>query len=189
MPLPSSLRWFDVDLPGILEYKHQALRDETPACVYGAVKIDLRDPAKRQALFAQIGGQSQRALVVTEGLLIYLTAEQVGALARDLHRPASFKWWLFDLASPELLKYMLKSWGKSVAAGNAPFQFAPADSTRFFESFGWREVEFRSTTDEARRLRREMRTMWLYRLLGAFASAKRREAFRRFSGYALLERT
>jgi methyltransferase (TIGR00027 family) len=189
LPLPSSLRWFDVDLPGILEYKHEMLREEKTACAYEAVPLDLRDAARRQALFSQIGADSQRTLVVTEGLLIYLTPEQAGTLAQDLHRPASFKWWLIDLASPRLLQYMLKSWGKTVAAGNAPFQFAPAESSRFFEPFGWRETEFRSTTDEARRLRREMRMMWFYRLLGTFASTKRREEFRRFSGYALLERT
>jgi methyltransferase (TIGR00027 family) len=188
MPLPPTLRWIDVDLPEILEYKVQTLRGEKPACQYEAVKVDLTDAAKRRALFSQIGAQSSRVLVVTEGLVIYLTAEQVGALASDLHAAPSFQWWVLDIASPRLLVMMRKMWGKSVQAGNAPFQFAPADGTKFFERFGWREREFRSNMDEARRLGREMRMMWLFRLMSHFRSKHVREEFRRFAGSVLLER-
>lgn len=186
--LPRSLRWIDVDLPGILDHKLGIMKDETPLCDYEAVRVDLRDAAKRQALFSQLGAASRRTLVVTEGLLIYLTPEQVGELATDLHKPASFQWWLLDIAHPRLLEMMQKMWGQNLNAGNAPFQFAPAESTKFFERYGWTEMEFRSQMDEARRLKREMRMMWLWRLLGRFRSAKVREEFRRFSGCAVLER-
>ncbi len=91
LPLPSSLHWVDVDLPGILNYKTETLKDETPACRYEAVTADLTDTAVRQALFSRLGAGSKRALVVTEGLLIYLTPEQVGALATDLHAQPSFQ--------------------------------------------------------------------------------------------------
>src|SRR5512143_792886 len=103
MPLPPNLRWIDVDLPEILEYKAETLRDEKPVCRYESVRLDLTDAAKRRALFSQVGAQSSRVLVVSEGLVIYLTAEQVGELARDLHASASFHWWLLDIASPRLL--------------------------------------------------------------------------------------
>jgi len=188
MKLPASLRWVDVDLPGILDYKLEMLRDEKTVCEYEAVRLDLRDSAKRQALFNQLGARSRRTLIATEGLLLYLTEEQVGALARDLHAPASFQSWVIDIAHPRLLVMMERMWGKSVQGGNAPFQFAPAAGTKFFEPFGWREREFRSSTDEARRLKREMRMMWLWRLLGRMRSARVQEEFRRFSGIALLER-
>jgi methyltransferase (TIGR00027 family) len=168
MPLPPTLRWIDVDLPEILEYKVQTLKDERLACQYEAIKVDLTDGPKRRALFSQVGAQSSRVLVVTEGLLIYLTAEQVGELAGDLHAATSFQWWVFDIASPRLLVMMRKLWGKSLQAGNAPFQFAPPEGTKFFERFGWREREFRSNMDEARRLDREMPMMWLFRLMSRF---------------------
>ncbi len=100
----------------------------------------------------------------------------------------AFASWLMDLASPELIKFMSKSWGASVAGGNAPFLFGPADSTGFFASLGWREAQFRSTWDESIRLHRKMRRAWIYQTMGLFASKKRREAMRRFSGIALLER-
>jgi methyltransferase (TIGR00027 family) len=189
MALPPSLRWVDVDLPGILDYKLDLLRNETPVCQYEAVRLDLREPDKRQALFSQLGTRSQRTLVATEGLIIYLTAEQVGALASDLHAQPSFRWWLIDLAAPKLLQMMQRTWGKSVQQGNAPFQFAPAEGTKFFERYGWREQQFRSTMDEARRLEREMSMMWLWRILGKLQSRATREQYRRFSGTVLLERT
>jgi methyltransferase (TIGR00027 family) len=186
--LPSSLHWVDVDLPGILDHKLEIMKDEKPVCQYDAVRVDLREADKRQALFSQLGNASRRTLVVTEGLLIYLTPEQVGALATDLHRPSTFQWWLIDIAHPKLLEIMTKYWGRNVKEGNAPFLFAPAESTKFFEPFGWTEMEFRPQMDEARRLKREMPMMWLWRFLGSFRSQAVKEQFRRFSGCALLER-
>jgi methyltransferase (TIGR00027 family) len=188
MPLPRALRWVDVDLPDILEYKANLLKDETPACTYEAVPLDLRDATARRAVFTRLGDQAKRVLVVTEGLLIYLTPEQVSTLAADLHAVPTFAWWLIDLASPRLLDIMVRYWGKSVRSGNAPFQFAPAEGTSFFEPFGWTEAEFRSSMEEAHRLKREMRGMWFWRFLGRFSPKARQEEFRRMSGIVLLTR-
>ncbi len=188
LPMTQSLRWIDVDLPGILDYKLDTLRDSRPVCDYEAVRLDLTDDSARQALFSRLGASSSSTLVVTEGLLIYLTAKQVGTLATDLGAVEPFRFWLIDLASPRLLKMMDKSWGKSVREGNAPFQFAPPEGTAFFDKLGWRETQFRSSTEEAHRLKREMRMMWLWRFMGRFYPAKTREEFRRMSGIVLLER-
>jgi methyltransferase (TIGR00027 family) len=186
--LPSSLRWVDFDLPGILVYKLDIMKNEKPIVQYDAVRLDLRDADKRQALFSQLGAQSQRTLVVSEGLLIYLTADNVAELATDLHRQLSFKWWIFDIAHPKLLEMMTKLWGKKVEEGTARFQFAPAEGTKFFEPYGWEEVEFRSNMEEARRLKREMPMMWFWRFLGRFTSKERQEVFRRFAGSVLMQR-
>lgn len=188
LKLPPTLRWVDVDLPDILAYKQGIIGDAKPVCRYEAIAADLTDAAKRYALFTQLGTSSRRALVVTEGLLIYLTPEQVGALATDLHAQPSFRWWIFDLASPRLLKMMGRTWGKAVREGNAPFQFAPAEGTDFFSRFGWRTAEWRPTIEDAQRLDRQMRGAWFFRLLGRLSSRKKREEFRRFSGVALLRR-
>lgn len=189
LKLPSTLRWVDVDLPGILDYKVNALANETPSCQYDAVRLDLRDGAKRRALFSQIGNDAKRVLVVSEGLLIYLTSEEVGELAYDLHEVRNNEWWLFDLASPRLLTMLMRGWGKTLAAGNAPFQFGPAEGTKFFEPFGWREREYRSALEEAHRLKREMPMMWFWRLVARLSPPeKREEMWTRMSGHVLLER-
>jgi len=186
--LPSTLRWVDVDLPGILDYKIDTLKNEKTVCRYDPIRLDLTDAAKRRALFAQLGSEAKRVLVVTEGLLVYLDPDDVGALAKDLHEPTSFMWWIFDLISPRLKQMIDRSWGKQLAQGNAPFKFAPANGTDFFRPFGWRELSFFSSMEEARRLDREMPGMWLWRILGALSSAKRKAEARRMAGFPLLER-
>ena len=188
LDLPPSLRWIDVDLPGILGHKPEMLKDERPRCHYEAVHADLTDAAVRSSLFARIGSEGKNTLVVTEGLLIYLTPDQVSALARDLHAQSSFRWWLFDLVSPMLLVRMNRMWGKTLASGNAPFRFAPAEGTAFFTPLGWRELEFRSNFTEAHRLKREMPMMWFWRFVMRFSPPERVEAMRRFAGAVLLER-
>jgi methyltransferase (TIGR00027 family) len=190
LELPETLRWVDADLPDILRYKLETLGGARPKCRYEAVEANLTDAAARRALFARIGGEAQRVRVVTEGLLIYLSPSDVGALASDLHAEPSFARWVIDLASPRLLKMMMKSWGKAVASGNAPFQFAPPNGTNFFREFGWEERAFYSTMEEAERLDREMksRMMWLWKLMGRLSPERMREEFRRMSGTVVLER-
>lgn len=186
--LPSALHWIDVDLDGIISYKESALRSETPRCRLEFVRADLTDHAARRAVFARVDNQAKRALVITEGLLVYLKPEDVMSLARDLAQQASFRWWLMDLASPALLQFLKRTWGNQLSSGNAPMVFAPAEGTAFFAPAGWTEAEYRQIFDEALKLRRAPRMAWLWRLLALFASKKRRAEFKRFSGVVLLQR-
>ncbi len=188
LALPPALRWTDVDLPDILAYKQETLAGVQPKCVYEAIATDLTDTTARQTLFARLGGTARRALIVTEGLLIYLQPAHVGALADALHAQPTFHDWLIDIASPWLRKYMAKSWGKTLDAGGSPMHFFPEEGPKFFRPHGWRMVEFRSSLEEAHRLRREMKLAWLWRFMGKISSAERREAQRMISGVVLLER-
>lgn len=188
LALPPELRWVDVDLPDILRYKTESLAGEVPRCRYEATAADLTDATVRRTLLARLGGEGVNILVVSEGLLVYLTPEQVGELATDLARQATMRWWLFDLANPRLLRWMTRSWGRAAARGNAPFRFAPADGPDFFRTFGWRLVEFRSSMLEARRLHREMRGAQVWRVISRLMSRKQRQEMERMSGIVLLER-
>jgi methyltransferase (TIGR00027 family) len=188
MDLPADLRWVDVDLPGILDYKLEKMAGEKPKCRYEAIKVDLTDAAKRSAVLAQLGGASKNALVIAEGLLIYLEPEDVKGLARDLAAAGGFRWWIIDLASPRLIQMMAKTWGKSVAEGGAPFKFAPAEGTGFFLPLGWKEKEYRSTMEEAKRIDRQMAGMWFWGFIFRFYPKRVKEGFRRFSGVVLLEK-
>jgi methyltransferase (TIGR00027 family) len=189
LPLLPELTWVDVDHPEMIDYKLGAMAEEKPGCHYEAVRLDLADRPARTALFGRIGAASRRVLVITEGLLVYLTSEAVAELARDLHEQPTFRAWLLDLASPALLKFLEKTWGASLAAGNAPFRFAPAENTAFFAPFGWREAEWRSQFHEGIRLKRTFPMAWVWNFLSRFMGNRKREEFKRFSGIALLERT
>jgi hypothetical protein len=67
-------------------------------------------------------------------------------------------------------------------------RFAPEEGTAFFEPAGWTEAEYRPILDEAMRLHRAPRMVWLWRALGFLASRKRKEQLKRFSGVVLLRR-
>jgi methyltransferase (TIGR00027 family) len=185
MDLPADLRWIHVDMPEMLAYFRDAMAGETPRCRLEFVAADLREAQVRRELFADAAKEGPM-LVITEGLLVYLEPADVAALARDLHDIARARWWLSDLASPELLKRLEKRWSPQLRDGNAPFLFGPAEGTAFFEPFGWKESEFRSHWDESLRLKRTMRGMWYWRMLMAMTPSSRREKMKRISGMMLL---
>jgi len=187
LDLPPQLHWIDVDLEGILSYKEAALAGERPRCRVEFVRADLIDHTARRALFQRVGAEARRALVISEGLLVYLTPEDVTSLAQDLSAQPALRWWLIDLGSPALLQFLSRTWGNQLRSGNAPMRFAPEEGTAFFASAGWREAEYRLMLDEALRLKRAPKMAWVWRLLGLFASKQRRAQFKRFSGVVLLQ--
>ena len=188
LALPATLRWVDVDFADMLDYKWSVLQSATPSCRYERMAADLSAEASRRAIFSRIGREERRVLVIAEGLLVYLAPASVTALAGDLHAQEAFAWWMIDLASPRLLRWMQRSWGKRAAEGNAPFLFAPAEGPKFFEPAGWRELEFRSSWLESRRLNRQMRGAWLWNILSVFSTTRQREQASRMAGVALLGR-
>jgi methyltransferase (TIGR00027 family) len=188
LDLPASLRWLHVDLPDMIDYFRSHMSGETPRCQLEFIAADLREAEARRDVFAR-AAQHGPVLVITEGLLIYLETQNVAELARDLHDIAKAKWWLSDLASPMLLKFLERQWQPMLKQGNAPFLFGPADNTGFFAPFGWREVEFRPHWDESMRLKRTMPNAWIWNVLRWLQTKKRREAMNRFSGIMLLEST
>src|SRR5207247_10117344 len=90
MAPPRSLQWVGVDLPEILAYKEGVLAGETPRVALRRVRLDLADRPKRQELFAELGRLAKNALIITEGLLIYLIPAHVGALDDALAAEPSF---------------------------------------------------------------------------------------------------
>ncbi|HLQ59920.1 MAG TPA: class I SAM-dependent methyltransferase [Gemmatimonadales bacterium] len=187
LDLPRDLHWIDVDLEGILSYKEAALAGEQPRCRVEFVRADLTNQTARRSLFQRVGAQAKRALVIAEGLLVYLKPDDVTALAQDLSAQVAFRWWLIDLGSPALQQFLSRTWGNQLRAGNAPMLFFPEEGTAFFAPAGWGEAEYRAIFEEALRLQRAPRMAWVWRLLALFASKKRREQFKRFSGVVLLE--
>jgi len=188
LPLPADLHWLHVDLPDMIAHVRESMNGERPRCDLELRAADLTDPAARAGVFERATRQGP-ALVIAEGLLVYLEPEQVAALADELHARAGFRWWLFDLASPLLLQMLARNWAPHLAAGNAPMKFAPAEGTAFFAAHGWREVEFRSTWDESLRLKRSIRGAAFWNLLSYLRPKAKREAARRMSGTVLAERS
>lgn len=186
LPLPGFLHWVEVDQPTVINYKEQKLAAEHPSCRLESVRLDLADAASRSKLFSRIANEAKQVLILTEGLLVYLTSKQVESLAVDLHTQSNFHWWLTDLASPLFLTRVYKAWEKKLTAGNAKMQFAPEEGPEFFRQYGWKAADIRFAMDESHRLKREMSFAWLWRL---FASKESIEPYRKMSSFLLLERT
>ena len=185
MALPSSLHWIEVDLPGILDYKEEILRNEKPVCALECVRLDLSDVPARRQLFAELSRGAKNALVVTEGLLIYFSREEVAALATDLAAPPAFQHWIVEVSSPGLLKMLQKNMGKQIEQGNAKLRFAPKEGPGFFAPYGWTPIDVRSTLRTAGQLGRLTFGM---RLLSLLPQSNGRQGSRPWSGLCLLRR-
>jgi methyltransferase (TIGR00027 family) len=185
LDVPPHLLWIEVDFPRLLAYKTEVLRDERPRCALERIPLDLADVTARRALFARIGASRRRVVLLSEGLLIYLTRDAVASLATDLANQQSFHWWILDLASPALLRMIQKHSGP-LADAKTPLQFAPEQGPAFFEPYGWQVTRVESTLKAAARIRRlPSLTMRLFAAL----SSERPKGHRPWSGVCVLERS
>ena len=185
LELPASLQWVEADLPDLIEEKEQLLAAAQPRCQLRRVKVDLADSAARVAMLRDAVGSSTRALVITEGLLVYLDEAQVSALTADLAAQAGIRRWILDLVSPGVLEMMRKGMGTHLA--NAPMKFAPPSGVAYFEAFSWEVAEVRSIFHAAARHRRLPLLMRLFALLPE--PDPRKLGRSPWSGVVLLERS
>lgn len=184
MVLPASLKWVEVDLPEILAYKEEILRDEKPVCSLERIRLDLSNVAARRDLLGELGRRSSKALIITEGLLIYLSAQDVAGLSKDLAAPPSFQSWILDIASPGLLRLLAKRMAKQLNEA-APFKFAPPEGPNFFIPYGWKPVDVQSLLKSAARLKR---LSLLFRLFALLPETEKSRRDRPWSGMCLLKR-
>lgn len=189
MALPASLQWIEVDYPNVIELKQERLAAEQPACKLRRIGLDLTDRGARQALFAGIEAGASNVLVLTEGVVPYLTAEDAGTLADDLRGCACFRQWIVDYFSPAMMKYYDRT---AVKRGmqHAPWRFRPRDYDAFFATHGWTRRETRYLAIEAERLRRPAPLprllRWSIRFAWLFAPQEKRDALKKTAGYVLL---
>jgi methyltransferase (TIGR00027 family) len=184
MALPSSLLWVEVDLPEILREKQLVLASERPSCALERVALDLSDGSGRRELFRRLGARAESAVIVTEGLLIYLSESGVASLAEDLAAQRTFRHWILDIASPALLRMISRQVGPALERARAPLRFAPNTGPNFFAPHGWRSVGAHSTLRTAAR---ERRVGPLLRLLARLPEKPEAHGSRIWSGTCLLE--
>jgi methyltransferase (TIGR00027 family) len=188
MELPSSLCWVEVDRPKIIELKEARLLGEKPACKLERVSCDLADVSSRRALLASANEKGKNALVLTEGVIPYLSEEEVGALASDLHKYPCFRLWIADYFSPFVTKYR-QAQSKKMRIENAPFKFDPKDYFGFFLDHGWQAKDVRYIVDAAQKLGR-LPPPWIrvmFGLRGLFLSLEKRDQRKKFMAYVLFE--
>jgi len=186
--LSSSLRWIEVDFPHMIELKETRLADENPGCRLERIKLDLTDRALRRRLFSNVNARAGKILVLTEGVIPYLTNEDVAELADDLRQAEKIGFWITDYFSPEAIRFGEKMRARFMR--NAPFRFNPKDWFSLFGEHGWRASEIRYIAEEANRLGRPIPlSFFVLAWIGLktlFASRARRDRMRKFAAYVLL---
>jgi methyltransferase (TIGR00027 family) len=184
MDLPASLRWIEVDLPDILSYKEEILRRDKPVCSLERVPLDLSNRKARGHVLGRLCEGASQALIVTEGFVIYLTAEEVGALAQDLGAILGVRHWVLDLVSPGLLRRIQKIANPQLAESSVSLKFGPEEGPHFFERYRWTPVDVRSPLKTAAHLKR---LPFLFRLMSLLPETKGKPGNRPWSGICLLK--
>ena len=189
--LGASLNWIEADYAHVIDYKESKLAGVLPRCQLERVKIDLADAQARREFLAGIDRRAGRMLVLTEGVVPYLSVDEAASLADDLRGLGHVAGWVVDYFSPEVIKFRMNQRGMRQKMRNAPFKFEPKDWFAFFRERGWRLKEMRYLMDEGERLKRTLPLpgflKFMMILRGFFASEEQRSGYRKFAGYALLE--
>jgi len=185
MDLPASLQWIDVDLPELLQEKARELGSAQPRCRLERVPLDLADVDARRAMLAHLAQRCRRALIVSEGLMIYLSEDEAETLGRDLSAHPTMRHWALDMVSPGLLAMLQRKMGSRVAAAGAPFKFGPPEGLLFFERCGWKPVSVRSLFKEAAR---HKRLPWILRVLSKLPESDGRQGRKPWGAVCLFER-
>jgi methyltransferase (TIGR00027 family) len=185
MQLPPEFPWVEADFPHMVGFKNTALHDETPRCRLQRVGVDLSDAAVRQGFLAGAAPQARKVLVLTEGVIPYLTEEQVARLAADLRAQPRFAFWLAEYFAPPVYEH-LRRLSRTPMLANSPFRFFPADWVGFFQAQGWERKEIHYSTEVAKRFHRRPPIPWLGRLLVSLMSKEKKERMWKMTGYALM---
>lgn len=153
LDLPTELTWVEADLPAVIDEKQRLLAGDASKCKLSRESVDLADANARAAFLDRALSGSKRALVMTEGLLVYLDPEDVRTLARELAARPSVASWIVEFPSPGLLRILTRT-ANTRLGSSAQMKFGPEDGVKFFAPAGWVPREVYSVFREAVRFRR-----------------------------------
>jgi methyltransferase (TIGR00027 family) len=183
MSLPPTLRWIEVDFPHMIDYKNEKLASEKPVCRLERIALDLSNVPERRKLFQRIGAESKKAVVITEGVIPYISSEDAAAFSQDLYAIPSFQYWIQDYRqgglrqwTPRRMKQILK---------DAPFKFEAKDWLGFFTRQGWKIGETILAWNESQRVGRRFPFLFPWTLIGLVLPPKMRKRAREASGYVM----
>lgn len=142
LELPPELRWIEVDFDDLLNYKAAMMASEPPRCRVESMAADLNDPAQRRAIFA--AAPDVPALMITEGLLQYLPAETVEALATESAAMGGVRYWLAGAASTQFANAIGMDSFQQVQAMRAGSHLNGDELFAAIERNGWKSISRRS---------------------------------------------
>jgi methyltransferase (TIGR00027 family) len=187
MKLPNTLKWIEVDQPHVIAHKNEILKKETPSCQLKRIALDLSDSQKTHDFLQETGADAKKIVVLTEGVLPYLTEEQVSTLSNNLKSQPKIIFWIAEYFNSSVYKY-LKASPRMKKMKNAPFLFYPQDWMGFFESCGWGQQEIRYIGLEGVRHGRKMPMPWWAIFFKPFMSKKTLDNSMKMTGFVLFKK-
>jgi methyltransferase (TIGR00027 family) len=187
MNLPEALEWIEVDYENIIAYKNEALHSEKSRCRLTRVALDISLHEERKKFLTSVLPHAKKVLILTEGVIPYLSEEQVAALSVDLFAQNRIRYWITEYFHPKVYRH-LQSADFAQKMKNAPFRFFPADWLGFFKSLGWVAKEVRFTSEIAREFNRLMPMPSWARLILRLMPKKMREESIRMSGHVIFQK-
>jgi methyltransferase (TIGR00027 family) len=155
LPLPANLNWIEVDFPNLIAYKNTVLAEDKPVCHLARIAADLSDITTRQKLFTELGSRTKKALVITEGVIAYLSSAEASQLSKDIYALPAFKYWVQDYTQG-MFRKLGQSLNKTGMLKNTPFRFGVKNPLSFFGRDGWKICEDLHILDEAGRIGRPL---------------------------------
>ena len=188
MKLPNDLRWVEADFPHMIALKNEKLKNEKPVCLLERAAVDLSSVDERRSFLKRINSESKKVIVITEGVIPYLSADDAAALADDLHAVSNFRYWIQDfylgsMAGGKTGSRFGVGWAKKLAS--APLKFSTPDWFAFFNEHGWPSREIVYFQQEGHRIGRPVPQPYRF-LAGLFPWRSRQ--FEKFAGCAVFER-
>jgi methyltransferase (TIGR00027 family) len=159
LDLNPDLRWIEIDFRDVLDYKDGVMANETPRCRRQRFAADLNDPAQRRSLYRVTG--SEPALMITEGLLMYLPAATMEALAAESWNQSGIAHWIADITTTEFgIAIGGGDWMRSIRHVQAADSLKGERIIEVVNRHGWRTASMRSYISDmgfaADRVRRMM---------------------------------
>lgn len=141
------VRWIEVDYNDIISFKEQRLAGEKPNCELHRIAIDLSDQNSRKDMLNTISSKGTNMLVLSEGLLMYLSSETVISIARELYSINSVDLWMMDITNKPFIEWakghMLKN-RNTISANGYSIRFYPDNTAEFMRSLNWNLEAFTS---------------------------------------------
>lgn len=187
MNLGKNIQWIEVDFPHVIDHKTKLLQKFSPTCQLERISLDLSNRKLRQEMLKGLTEKYPKMAVLTEGVLPYLTQDQVSELSEDLIKYENFKYWIGEYISPRAYPHLKKP-ARMKILKNAPFQFFPDDWIGFFNIRGWQLVQSHYYDEVSKKFGRETPMPKFFKLLEIIFGQKKMLKFKRMSGYLLWER-
>jgi methyltransferase (TIGR00027 family) len=138
LKLPAALRWIEVDFPAMLDYKDSVMEGTGAKCRRERLAADVNEASGRESLFAMAGDGP--ALMITEGLLMYLPAASIDALAAN----TAVSHWILDAVSAEVARRMRMDSYQAIEKVRAADHLDGAQMLDVLRQHRWTDTRFLS---------------------------------------------